>query len=244
MDLLLDIGNSCVKWARWDGVHLSPMARARHYGALPLDVLAAWSQMSDIERVAVASVGPATVTRAIANASQAYWQCKPLQLHAPADATLKLAYDEPQRLGIDRWLALIATRTVCSDAALIVDAGTAITYDLLLADGTHLGGAILPGIELMRASLARGTQISPHAPRDTDAPWGTDTGGAIAAAILHAPAALAERLLDRLREHADTPRLLLTGGDAERLLPVLRVPATHCPDLVLRGLACQLHRAV
>lgn len=245
MDLLIDIGNSCIKWAQWDGARLSSMARARHHGALPLDVLAAWSQLRDVERVVLANVGPATVVRAVANASQAYWQCAPCQVQPDATGPVGLAYAEPRSFGVDRWLALIAAHHDYPGAKLIVDAGTAITYDLLLADGTHLGGAILPGIELMRASLMQGTRIPLHERITGSAPWGTDTGSAIAAATLHAPAALAERLWQVLRQqNANDLTLLLTGGDAERLLPALSLPVTHCPELVLRGLARQLHRAV
>ncbi len=108
----------------------------------------------------------------------------------------------------------------------------------MLADGTHRGGQILPGIATLRDSLLQGTRLPPHQTQDQSEHWGQDTGPAIAAASLHAPAALGERLRETLRhETGRAPRVILTGGDAERLAPLLQAPVRLQPDLVLRGLA-------
>jgi pantothenate kinase type III len=159
----------------------------------------------------------------------------------------RIAYREPARLGVDRFLALIAAHRAARGTdhagrpSLIIDAGTAITYDLLLANGTHLGGLILPGLGMMRDSLLAGTQIPPQASADAEVPWADDTAAAIAAGGLHAAGALAERLYQQLRDvdagAGREPRLWLTGGDAERLASVIGPPVDQVPDLVLRGLA-------
>jgi len=240
MDLLVDIGNTSIKWATRDGPRLGPMGSALHHGALPIDVLAVWDDFIGIDQIIAARVGPKSVLDAVANIGHARWYCCSRQIETTAEAHgVRIAYTEPARLGVDRFLALIAARDLAGQRpVLIVDAGTAVTYDLLDAGGSHLGGLILPGMRLMRDSLLNGTQIPRYEPTDADTPWAADTGEAVAAASIQAPSALTERLKRRLQDHAGTePAVFLTGGDAERLLPALTVEADLLPDLVLRGLS-------
>jgi type III pantothenate kinase len=251
MDLLIDIGNTNLRWTTHDpefpaldgeGPLLGPMAGVRHHGALPIDLLAAWDLLDPPARVLVANVGGDDLAEHLTRTTRSLWGIEPRFAVPQAQALgVRVAYAEPTRLGVDRWLALIAARHQGPGAALIVDAGTAITYDLLLADGQHLGGLILPGVHLMRETLLGRTRIPPVAePTDPDpgAPWATDTAAAIAGASLQAPAALAERLWGQLCDQVgDSPRLILTGGDAECLAPLIQVPAHLQPALVLQGLA-------
>jgi type III pantothenate kinase len=238
MILLLDIGNTCLHWACADASGLGDQQVVRHGGGAPLDLLAAWETLAPPRRVIASHVAAPDVTRAVGQVARAYWG---LEVHAVQTGErfgdLRVAYSEPSRFGVDRWLGLIGARAMGADPLLVLDAGTAVTFDLALADGQHLGGLILPGIEMMRGSLLSGTSIPRIESDPADAFWATDTGPAVAAGSLHAIAALASRLHDRLAEHARAePRLVLTGGDAERLIPVLDRPHQHVPDLVLRGL--------
>jgi type III pantothenate kinase len=246
MRLLVDIGNSSVKWAlqqRRDGP-LQGFNAALHNSALPLDLLARWDELDGIDSVLAAGVGPQAVRDAVAQVCVARFGCNPHWVQTRAEAFgIRIAYALPERLGVDRFLALVAAHD-CGQAApqasasLIVDAGTAVTYDLLSAEGRHLGGLILPGIRLMRDSLLSGTQIPRTESTDADPGWATDTGAAIAAASIQAPAALAERLYSRLQQRPGDPppRLILTGGDTERLAAAIAPPTECIPDLVLRGL--------
>lgn len=267
MKLLIEIGNTSLKWALLQGDTPGPMAAARHFGALPIDVLASWEQLQGIDQVLLASVGPEAVVDAVTSAVAAYWQCPLTRIKTAAEAQgVKIAYADPERLGVDRFLALIGAHWIARSqdwqgpgeqqtppvptlqrhsncATLIIDAGTAITFDALLADGRHRGGQILPGISLLRESLLRGTRLPPHQTQPDQRqglqdPWATDTGPAIVAASLQAPAALAEHLRDNLRQETGMlPRLILTGGDAEQLAPLLSEPLQRQPELVLLGLA-------
>ena len=91
---------------------------------------------------------------------------------------------------------------------------------------------------MMRDRLIAGTRIPRAEPEELAVPWTTDTGAAIAVGSIQAPAALAERLFHRLTEQAGKPpQCILSGGDAERLIPALHLPLRHRPDLVLQGLA-------
>lgn len=144
-------------------------------------------------------------------------------------------YADPSQLGVDRWAALLGAWRLVGAPTLVVSAGTATTVDLLdLVDGRgHFrGGAILPGIALMRSALADGTAGLPLARGAlTDLPRNTDD--AIATGILEAQLGAIERLRRRLPPGAGC---LLTGGNASALLPHLDAPAAIRETLVLDGL--------
>jgi hypothetical protein len=125
--------------------------------------------LDDISGIVVARVGPQSVLDALAKIARARWRCKPSTIATSAQAHgVRIAYSDPARLGVDRFLALIGAHALHAGPKLIVDAGTAVTYDLLLADGSHLGGLILPGIALMRDSVLAGTQIPRYEPAEAD----------------------------------------------------------------------------
>jgi len=239
MDLLIDIGNTNLKWTRSESGALEAMRTVRHHGGFPIDLHAAWEQLPPPRRILVSNVGGAELAGALERVCRSYWDRAPLfATPEPQAYGVTIAYECPERLGVDRWLALIAAHRICRGPVLVIDAGTAITYDLLLGDGSHLGGLITAGIEMMRDRLIAGTRIPRVEPVESADPWATDTGTAIAVGSIQAPAALAERLFERLTDRAGkTPQCLLSGGDAERLIPALHLPLRHRPDLVLQGLA-------
>ena len=240
MNLLIDIGNTNLRWTPHGPETLWEVRVARHSGAVPLDLLADWEGLRAPTRVVVSNVGGPAVAETLARVTRALWRLEPEFARPRAHAAgVRVAYEEPARLGVDRWLALIAAHADRRGvASLILDAGSAATYDLLLADGRHLGGLILPGVEMMRTSLLMGTHIPRVEAESAGVPWATDTSAAVAAGSVQALAALAARLYDRLTEEAGgVPRFILTGGDAERLSAHLGRPFEAIPDLVLHGLA-------
>jgi len=238
MDLFIDIGNTNLKWALGTPEGLGEMRSVRHHGGLPIDLHAAWEQLAPPRRILVSNVGGTATAEVLERTCRSYWHRAPTFARTCSAAFgVTIAYTQPERLGVDRWLALIAAHRRYRGPVLVVDAGTAITYDLLLAGGRHLGGLILPGIEMMRDGLLAGTHVPRVEPKDLADPWATDTGSAIAAGSIQAPAALTERLFARLEaETGSPPTCLLTGGDAPRLTPVLGIRAEYRPDLVLQGL--------
>lgn len=250
MNLLIDIGNTNLHWALHDAAGLGPMQGLRHGRAVPLDLLAAWEALERPERVLVGNVGGAGVGHAVARVALAFWGLE-AEFAVPRQDYMgvRVAYPEPTRLGVDRWLALLAARARGTAATLILDIGTAATFDLLAPGGSHLGGLILPGLTMMHEGLLAGTRIPKGDLEAAPDPWATNTGAAIATGSRHALAALAERLHDRLWERssradgertADPPALLITGGDGPCISPLISRPVELVPDLVLRGLACQL----
>jgi type III pantothenate kinase len=252
MDLLIDIGNTNLRWAAWAamtvadppaGSCLGEISTLRHHGALPIDLLAAWDRLQAPRQVLVSNVGGPKLAAHLTQAARSLWGLEPKFAATQTDGFgVSIAYANPTQLGVDRWLSLIAAHRHAHGAALVVDAGTAITYDLLLSDGTHLGGLILPGVHMLRDSLLAGTRIPSIEERSEPGPdepaWATDTAAAIAGGSLQAPAALAERLSGRLRDRiGGEPQVILTGGDAERLAPLIGVPVRIQPALILQGLA-------
>ena len=149
---------------------------------------------------------------------------------------LRIAYAEPARLGVDRFLALLAAHGRDAAGVLVVAVGTALTIDLLDARGQHRGGRIAPSPSLMREALhARAAQLPATGGRLVD--FAADTDDALASGCEGAALALIERSLTQARLLIGaTPALLLHGGGAPALLPHLP-RAIAAPGLVLEGLA-------
>jgi type III pantothenate kinase len=153
----------------------------------------------------------------------------------PAFAGVRIAYAEPSRLGVDRFLALLGAHARGAPASLVVGVGTALTIDLL-ARGTHLGGRIAPSPSLMRAALHARAPVLPQA-GGAYVEFADDTGDALASGCEGAALALVVQSLQAAAARVgQPPALLLHGGGAAALLP--RLPeAVHAPALVLEGLA-------
>ncbi len=149
------------------------------------------------------------------------------------------AYPEPDRLGDDRWLALIAARELAAGDCIVIDAGSAMTLDLLRADGRHLGGAILPGINTSIESFKR---IFSYIDFDDPALGGADEPGcstvsAIRLDYAHSSLEILPGLIDRWsQKYLRDPSLLLAGGDAWRIQRETGLPGRLVPDLVFRGM--------
>lgn len=152
------------------------------------------------------------------------------------------SYRQPRRLGVDRWVAMIGARAEFRSPCLVVDAGTAVTLDALDAGGRHLGGQIIPGVSLMATSLASETSDIPPVQRKASGGGSMDmfastTAAAVGQGALNAVAGSIERAWRILREQGGDPEVVLTGGDASRILKSLDDAVHHRPHLVLQGLA-------
>jgi type III pantothenate kinase len=230
--LLLDAGNTALKWALT--APAAPRALAR--GNLTLgsgfadgltralaQALAALGSGPSRDLVAIGcSVASEATTAAIAEAigplapGGVQWLASQARFDHDG-LTLVNGYREPARLGADRWHAMIAARHSFPErTAVVVCAGTATTVDTIDAAGRFLGGVIAPGAALMSESLARGTARLPQsAGRAVAMPDNTDD--AIATGVADAQAGLVERRVRALARAGTRPQLVLAGGGAAEL---------------------------
>lgn len=151
------------------------------------------------------------------------------------------AYEVPEKLGSDRWAALIGAHALRQGALCIVSVGTAMTVDALDADGTHLGGLIVPGPRLMVESLFNGTsdiaQRALHG-RRTENLLATDTLGAVLQGAELCLASLIQRVHSGVQAQlGQSVQVIVTGGAAHRITHLLQAGYIEVPDLVLRGLS-------
>ena len=160
-----------------------------------------------------------------------------------AEATPELAgvicgYEEPARLGVDRWLALVAAWNAVRRAVAVVDLGTAATLDFVAADGRHQGGYIVPGLGLMAAALARDTAgVRVAGDLAPDLAPGRNTAQAVRRGSTAMLLDFIEASVGRFASVAGgSPVVFLTGGDAELLAGRLPFALRVEPDLVLDGL--------
>lgn len=246
MIVALDLGNTRIKWAVHPGGAVAGGMLAD--GAVdPGDVdtlphcWSAWGQPDEIAVCSVAgSAADAAIERLAGRLALPLWRVQP---SARAAGVCNL-YGTPASLGADRWAALAGARARSLAATLVVDAGTAMTVDALAADGRFLGGLIVPGYDLMRASLARGTARLPVATGRFD-PFPRSTDDAIVSGALQAMAGAVARTRDAMHAAGESaPQLMLTGGCAPLLLPLLDAFAPlHVPSLVLEGVLVLAHEA-
>jgi type III pantothenate kinase len=232
--LLLDVGNSRVKWALVDRMEWLVDGVSAHDETEKL--LHEWDRFPAPAKVIASNVageGPARVF-------SGYWQERQVPLHwmqaCQSSGGVRNLYAQPEQLGCDRWAALVGAWARTHRACLVVSAGTAVTVDALNGRGEFIGGLILPGKLMMRKSLVSGT----HALEDlggqtVDFP--RNTADAMASGIATALASAVQTAYQRLAAAGTTPPdCILTGGDADWLATQMRIGVIIAPRLVLEGL--------
>lgn len=239
MKLLVDLGNSRLKWAWATAEQWTPGGSEAHPG-LDLAVLldSVWGVHPVPRQVVLASVAAPSRTQELITWLQDRWALRPHTVQAQAALLgVQNRYDDPARLGADRWAALIAARALTPHAACVVDCGTAVTVDALSASGDFLGGVILAGLGLGPQCLLARTQLSDLNGEDAHC-FARNTGDGVAAGALFGLAGGIDRIIDEFSSALGaTARVIVTGGDAARIVPRLRHPVIEAPDLVLKGLA-------
>jgi type III pantothenate kinase len=243
--LLVDIGNTRIKWARLVHGRLRRQRATAHAMWRTADyarhLFAGGAGVTDI---LIASVAGESAARAVRRAARGTVQIEPQFVRTRARAAQVVnAYREPWRLGVDRWVAVIGAHHLRPRrAACVVDVGTAMTIDVVDALGRHLGGLIVPGPRLMVASLLHNTsgirRRAATRARHAASPFARDTRQALELGARLTIAAAVDRAWRAAKlELEESPRLIITGGDAAAISAQLDTPHRIMPDLVLRGLA-------
>ena len=231
MILEIDAGNTSLKW-RWRGSAANSVRG-------PVQLESELAHASRPEEVLVCNVRGAELEADLAAWVARKWDLLPRFARvARACGGVKIQYPDPSRLGADRWLAMLAGFRRAAGSCLIVDSGTALTIDVIDDGGLHLGGYIMPGLQALRSSLLRNTEIRlpPGNGEESVAP-GNDTGDAVRNGTLFMLSGAVRTALERFGREEEKPMLILTGGDATLLERELgRDVALIVPDLVLDGL--------
>jgi type III pantothenate kinase len=230
MILVIDAGNSRIKWGLWE-------------------------DRGFVARGAVLTRKPERLTRCMrCRADKSHWlECRrcdkwnrssnkvlgpwgvrPLDRSQASQCGVVSSYIDPAQLGTDRWAALIGAHAKLAEACTVVNAGTAVTLDALTADGRFLGGLILPGIELMGSVLSSGTARLPREPGNFEV-FPTTTANAIYSGALQGICGAVERM-ERALTSSGQVRIVMGGGAAEVIAAQLGRPVTTAADLVLDGL--------
>ena len=240
MVLLMDIGNTRLKWGvlESDGSIQPGQPIVVSDGFLD-ELNSTWADQFVPERILVSSVASAEIENDVAQWSREMGLVKIDFVHSQAEAFgVRNAYEQPEKLGVDRWLSLIAMASRKQLPACVVDCGTALTLDVLDQQGQHLGGLIVPGLGLMHESLVRRTSGIRNSTEIPGGLLGSNTDSAIQSGIIHAACGLVERVFGQLRDEMGKDlKLYITGGDASRVAREVSFESVLAPALVLEGLA-------
>lgn len=240
---LVDIGNSRIKWAVSDGDEFTSIGEAEYVTKeldVQLDVM-----LNSLEKqpsIVVSSVAAPRVLKAFVSWVEGRWQSD-VQIIKTTQQQGRLinGYVNPERLGVDRWLAMIAATDAGNIGVpvCVIDCGSALTIDVVNSDGGHLGGMIVPGLSMMRNALVKGAsgiRLKDELPADVSL-LARDTEGAVTGGTLYAAVSMLDRICsDIVTSLGCRTQFIITGGDAPMLIPLLDNEFEYDANLVLNGL--------
>ncbi len=246
MLLTVDIGNTNIVLGLYDGTQLrdswraatDPRRTADEYAVTVYEFLARRGyRIEQIADCAVSSVVPA-LTPVFRELSKRYWEIDPLVVSVDIDLGLRVLTDNPREVGADRIVNAVAAKAIYGAPAIVIDFGTATTWDILNADGDYIGGAIAPGVGISAEALAARTARL-HRIELTFPPSaiGRNTDSAMRVGILYGYVAMVEGLTRRIQaELGGTAHVIATGGLAGLIAAQTKVIERVDPDLTLEGL--------
>ncbi|WP_421683537.1 type III pantothenate kinase [Stutzerimonas urumqiensis] len=242
MILELDCGNSAIKWRLMDGAGL-----VVHRGRAD-DLESLIAQIVDlteaVSRCRLVSVRGLEQTKSIVDGIRALGVRPEVVTPSAALRGVVNGYDDYSRLGLDRWLALVAAFNRCRAACLVIDIGTAVTVDYVDTSGRHLGGYIAPGLPMLRRLIVKHAasvslpDLEREALQSNLAPARSTSPAVESGCYLMLRAFLNERLSQADSELGSSYRVFVTGGDAVIMNAHPKVIIAE--DLVLDGLALAL----
>jgi type III pantothenate kinase len=245
VNVVIDIGNTRIKWAWADGVELQRPGSAAHSPSVGEALRALEAALPPhAERVLIANVAGRELGEQVrALISRRLGIAAELAATAVEQCGVRCAYADPSRLGVDRWAASIAAFRRIGGAVCVIGAGTAVTFDAVDGAGRHLGGLILAGGRLVARALLDGTNNIGATSGTAESARGLEllawnTDDAVSRGAMLAIAAGLDRAVREVTSALGTPApVLLTGGDADVLRPWLETAVQLEPHLVLEGLA-------
>ena len=249
--LAIDVGNTRLKWAQYASPQPGAVLLAQ--GAVFLETIDSlaetdWKALPPPSSMLGCVVAGEGVKRRVEEQLE-IWDLEPRWVVSSREACgVSNGYDHPNRLGVDRWVAMIGARhRVLAQGgprpALVVMVGTAVTVDAIDVQGHFLGGLILPGFGLMLRALEMGT-AGLKAPTGEAVDFPTNTSDALMSGGADALAGAVERMHRMLcARTGQEPALIMTGGAAVKLAPITQLPFETVDTLIFEGLLqLQAHR--
>lgn len=243
MKLEIDVGNTRLKWRVLDVNRQQVAAGHCAHELAFLDKL--HQQFLDLESVCIACVAQVSIKQDLCKHVLVLWGIESQFAKTQKEyAGLQIAYDDPARLGVDRWLAMLAAWHDARQAICVVDCGSAITIDRVDASGRHLGGYIVPGLTMQVKALLSSTgqirfegQVEP-----CNRAWGGSTEEAVNFGVLRMVTSFINAIVDEVADSETVSAFYICGGDASALLPLLHHGDRffHRPELVMDGLVIAL----
>jgi type III pantothenate kinase len=243
--LAIDIGNTRLKWALFERAAPGeePLAQGAEF-LENIDKLAdgAWATLAKPDRMLGCCVAADAVKRRVEEQMEELWDVPAGWVVASAqEAGVGNGYDQPTRLGADRWVAMIGARhrTLAAGAArpmVVVMVGTAVTVEAVDTGGMFLGGLILPGHGIMLRALESGT-AGLHVPTGDVREFPTNTSDALTSGGTYAIAGAIERMVQHVRRHCGAePASYMTGGAGWKMAPHMSVAFELVDTLIFDGL--------
>lgn len=232
--LQLDVGNSSAKWRLMHGART--VARGNYRSGDEGALASLLDCTEQLDHIWISSVASAAAEQELARLLTGRWGVEPWFARTQArTGGLRNSYAEPGRMGVDRWLAMLGARMRAPGRLCVIDAGSALTIDLVSAAGRHEGGYIIPGPALMERALLLDTdRVRFDEAAEFALSPGTSTAEAVRHGIALAQAGAVVMALDQAG--AEPVALLFCGGAGEALMQLVGRGGQWVPDLVFEGL--------
>ncbi len=246
MLLAVDVGNTNVAFALFDGERLAADWRVTSHRERTADEVAVelrqlfslrGLELSVVTGVVISSVVP-NLNAALIEASRRYLKHEPVMVGPGVKTSVRIRAENPKEVGADRIANALAAYTKYGGPVVVIDFGTAVTYDAINADGDYLGGAIAPGVEISLDALVSQTamlrRVEPVAP---DSVIGRNTVTSIQSGLVWGFVAQVEGMVARMvKELGGSARVIATGGQASLVAGLTHVIEATDPLLTLEGL--------
>lgn len=238
--LQLDVGNSSAKWRLLRGEQI--VERGNYSAGDNVSEVALLQCTDELDHIWVSSVAASAAEEALAALLVARWGITPWFARTEEQTgSLRNSYTDASRMGVDRWLAMLGAREREQGRLCVVDAGSAMTIDIVSASGQHEGGYIIPGPALMERALLLDTD---RVRFEEEVGYALQPGKSTAEAVRHGIALAQAGAVELALQQAGSEPMALffSGGAGETLMNLVQCSAQWAPDLVFEGLAAMAAR--